>query len=251
MRDKIDGRNPDDIINMDQTPVTFSYHSNEMLDIKGTKTIHTIMPTSDTKRITLAATINASGDMLPPYLNFKVSQMDALHHGNSWHSLLRENMHARTRHDGWMKEWCISGLMLFCISGRKCVIWTNHACSCPSWSWMHTACTRWVRLLTESSQWELRWSTSLLGAGTCVSPLMLGLTNLSKLDCMTSGRNGWWKVMGFSTGRRWNHLVKYWPSGWSMSTKNSYCNGEKCTEEEGLWVDLDNFYFNSKYCMFK
>jgi hypothetical protein len=71
MRDKIDGRNLDNIINMDQTLIAFSYHPNKMLDVKGTKTIHTRMSTSDTKRITLAATVTASGNMLPPNLIFK------------------------------------------------------------------------------------------------------------------------------------------------------------------------------------
>jgi predicted ABC-type ATPase len=71
MRDKIDGRNPDNIINMDQIPVTFSYHSNKTLDIKGTKTIHTRMSTSDTKHITLVSTVTASGNILLPYLIFK------------------------------------------------------------------------------------------------------------------------------------------------------------------------------------
>jgi hypothetical protein len=71
MRDKIDGRNPDDIINMDRTLVIFSYHSNKMLAIKRTKTIHTRMSMSDMKHIPLAAAAIASGNMLPPYLIFK------------------------------------------------------------------------------------------------------------------------------------------------------------------------------------
>jgi hypothetical protein len=40
MRQKIAGMNPDDIIDMDQTPIPYSYHSNWTLEAKGTKTIH-------------------------------------------------------------------------------------------------------------------------------------------------------------------------------------------------------------------
>ena len=55
---------------MDQTPIAFSYHSNKTLGVKGTKTIHTRM-SSDTKCVTLVATVIASRKMLPPYLIFK------------------------------------------------------------------------------------------------------------------------------------------------------------------------------------
>ncbi len=71
MRLKISGKNPDDILNMDQTPIPFSYHSGKTLDVKGTKTIHARASTADTKRVTLAATVTASGKMLPPFLVFK------------------------------------------------------------------------------------------------------------------------------------------------------------------------------------
>ena len=110
MRDKIDGRNLDGIIYMDQTPVTFSYYSNKMLEIKGAKTINTIMSTSDMKCIILTATATTSRDSCHHTLFSKVSQIDGLHHGSPQHSLLRENMHARTGH-GWMDE----GMMHKCI----------------------------------------------------------------------------------------------------------------------------------------
>jgi hypothetical protein len=42
-----------------------------MLDVKGTKTIHTRMSMSDTKCFTLVETVTMSGIMLPSYLIFK------------------------------------------------------------------------------------------------------------------------------------------------------------------------------------
>jgi hypothetical protein len=62
---------PDDIVNMDQTPIPYSYHSNRTLEKKGVKTIHVRSSTTDTKRATLAATVTASGKLLKPMLIFK------------------------------------------------------------------------------------------------------------------------------------------------------------------------------------
>ena len=74
MKEKVAGRNPDDILNMDQTPIPFSYHSNKTLNIKGIKTIHAKASTTDTKRVTLADTVTAGGKMLRPFLIFKGKQ---------------------------------------------------------------------------------------------------------------------------------------------------------------------------------
>ena len=71
MRDKVADRDPTLIMNMDQTPIPFSFHSAKTLEKKGTRTIHVRASTSDTKRVTLAATVDASGRMLPPMLIFK------------------------------------------------------------------------------------------------------------------------------------------------------------------------------------
>jgi hypothetical protein len=56
------------IINMDQTPVPYSFPSNRTLDKKETKTINFRMSTSDTKHATLAASVTASGKLLTPFL---------------------------------------------------------------------------------------------------------------------------------------------------------------------------------------
>jgi len=69
----ITGMNPDDVINMDQTPIPFSFHSNRTLEMKGMRTIHVRASTGDTKRVTLAATVTLSGKMLTPFFIFKGS----------------------------------------------------------------------------------------------------------------------------------------------------------------------------------
>jgi len=71
VKQKLEGRNRDDILNTDQTPIPFSYHLNKTLEVKGTKTIHAKASTINTKQVTLAATVTASGKMLPPFLIFK------------------------------------------------------------------------------------------------------------------------------------------------------------------------------------
>ena len=181
-------------MNMEQTLIKFLYHSNKMLDAKGTKTIHTRMSKSDTKCVTLVATVTASAsrNMLPPYHIFKGQSNGCIALQEFSMFPAAGNMHAGTRR-GWMKEGYMIGSMLFCICGKKSEIWTNHACSHPSWSWMHTTYNRWVWSLTKSSQWGLRCSTSWVGAHTCVSELMWESTNPSKMDYMICGISGWWK----------------------------------------------------------
>jgi hypothetical protein len=71
MRPKVLGMNPDDIINMDQTPVPYSFPSNHTLEKKGSKMINVQTSTSDTTRVMLAATVTASGKFLTPFLIFK------------------------------------------------------------------------------------------------------------------------------------------------------------------------------------
>ena len=63
--------NPDDVLNMDQTPIPFTFPSNHTLEKKGTKMIHVRTSTTDTKRATLAAAVTGSGKLLTPFLIFK------------------------------------------------------------------------------------------------------------------------------------------------------------------------------------
>ena len=64
-------RHPDFIINMDQTPVWFTYDRPKTLDLIGTKTVNVRKSTNDTKRATLALTVTASGKVLTPFMVFK------------------------------------------------------------------------------------------------------------------------------------------------------------------------------------
>jgi hypothetical protein len=68
---RLHNRNRADILNMDQTPIQFSFHSQTTLDTRGKKTIHVRASTTDTKRITLAATVTGDGRMLTPFMIFK------------------------------------------------------------------------------------------------------------------------------------------------------------------------------------
>ena len=71
MRRKVANMNPDHVINMDQTPIPFSYHNNRTWNKKGMRTIHVRASTTETKRATLAATVTMSGQLLVPLLIFK------------------------------------------------------------------------------------------------------------------------------------------------------------------------------------
>jgi hypothetical protein len=71
MKNKISGKDPSHIINMDQTSIPYSFHSNKTLKLKGSKTIHIHVSTTDTKRVTLAVTFDGSSKMLPPRLIFE------------------------------------------------------------------------------------------------------------------------------------------------------------------------------------
>ena len=121
MRDEVDGRNPDDIINMNQTPITFLYYSNTMLDVKETNTIPTRTSMSDKEHVTFAATITASGNMLPPHLIFKgkPNGCSASQEFLTFHAVGKYACQDKA----WVDEGrCMHVLMLFCICGRKCKI---------------------------------------------------------------------------------------------------------------------------------
>jgi hypothetical protein len=68
MKEKVLGIDPDHILNMDQTPIPFLYHSNKTLHTKVSNTIHVHASSTYTKCTTLAATVKGSGKMLPPML---------------------------------------------------------------------------------------------------------------------------------------------------------------------------------------
>ena len=59
------------IINMDQTPIPFSYDPKKTIEVVGRRTIHIRKSTCDTKRATCALTVTASGKMITPLFVFK------------------------------------------------------------------------------------------------------------------------------------------------------------------------------------
>jgi hypothetical protein len=66
-------RHNDFILNMDQTPVPFTFNSKRTLELVGQRTVHIRKSTNDTKRVTCAMTVTASGRVLTPLLVFKGS----------------------------------------------------------------------------------------------------------------------------------------------------------------------------------
>ena len=60
-------RNAKFVINMDQTPIFFSYHGSKTLERAGTATINIRKSTADTKRATLALTITVDGGISVSY----------------------------------------------------------------------------------------------------------------------------------------------------------------------------------------
>ena len=59
------------ILNMDQTPIPFTFNSKSTLEGVGARTVHVRKSTNDTKCATAAITITASGKMLAPLFVFK------------------------------------------------------------------------------------------------------------------------------------------------------------------------------------
>jgi len=71
MKEKVAQVNPEDILNMDQTPIPFLFHTTRTLEKKGLKTVNVRASTTDTKRITLTISVETSSRMLPPMLIFQ------------------------------------------------------------------------------------------------------------------------------------------------------------------------------------
>ena len=59
---------------MDQMPIPYSYNANKTLNLKADKTVQGQSSTSDTKHVTLAVMVTASGKLLTPFLIFKGQQ---------------------------------------------------------------------------------------------------------------------------------------------------------------------------------
>ena len=102
IKDKVSMKDPADIINMDQTPIPFLFHAGRTLERKGSRTIHICMSTVDTKQVRLTVTVDASGQMMPPFLVFK-GAANAASPPSSNHIQIAVIMPARRRR-GWTRR---------------------------------------------------------------------------------------------------------------------------------------------------
>ena len=121
MRTKIAGKDPCDIINMDQTPIPYSFHLNKTLENKGTRSIHVRASTSDRERVTLAVTLDASGSMLPPMLIFKGTRAHktyVLLQKNSRLTPLMDNTYVSQK-QGWMRMQLTVRSILYSSRGKN------------------------------------------------------------------------------------------------------------------------------------
>ncbi len=103
MRRKVENMCPDHVLNMDQTPIPFSFHSKRTWEKMGARTVHVLASTSETKRATLAATVTMGGELLPPLLIFKGSKNGRIEKMNFRHSHKWVSMRCKIRH-GWMNQ---------------------------------------------------------------------------------------------------------------------------------------------------
>lgn len=102
MKEKLVYYDPCDVINMDQSPIPYSFHASRTLEMKGTKTVHVRSSTADTKRVTLAVTVDAAGKMLPPMLIFKGTPNGRI--ANREFGTYPERGHYACQKKAWMDE---------------------------------------------------------------------------------------------------------------------------------------------------
>ena len=101
MRQKVEHMCPDHVLNMDQTPIPFSFHSKRTWSEKGARTVHVLASTGETKRATLAATVTMSGELLPPLLIFKGNRNGRIEK-NELPTFPPMGFYAMQKKHGWM-----------------------------------------------------------------------------------------------------------------------------------------------------
>ena len=100
MSQKVGNMNSDPVLNRDQTPISFAFHSNCTWSEKGMHTFHINDSTSDTKRAMLAAIVKMSSNLLHPFLIFKGKENDRI----ATKELPTFPIPCKRRH-GWTKSW--------------------------------------------------------------------------------------------------------------------------------------------------
>ena len=87
-------------MNIDQSPISYFYHSSRTLEMKGKKPVHVCALTANTKRVTLVITVNPSRKMLLPMLIFN----DMINHDSPTvtlvYTLIIATMVSKRKH-GW------------------------------------------------------------------------------------------------------------------------------------------------------
>jgi hypothetical protein len=92
----------DFILNMDQTPVPFTFDAKKTPESVGQRTVHIRKSTCDTKRVRCAMTVLASGRVLTPLLVFKGAPNGQIERNEFITYPGDIDVHAKTMH-GWTK----------------------------------------------------------------------------------------------------------------------------------------------------
>lgn len=74
-RQKVANMNPVHVVNMDQMPIPFTFQNSCISSVKGPKTAHMQLSTSDTKRMTLVATVIMNAEVLFHFSFTKVKKI--------------------------------------------------------------------------------------------------------------------------------------------------------------------------------
>lgn len=153
MSDNVKEYDPCDIINIDQAPILYSYHSNRKIEMKAKKTVHVLALATDTKRVTVAITISVSGKMLLPILFFKGARNGWIRYCKLWVKnlsqsqsiwLLEESM------DGQGSDMQVDSLVLIPLRNTALMI------LCYSSFLTHIPFAWWEWLPTKSNHLVLR-----------------------------------------------------------------------------------------------
>jgi hypothetical protein len=97
----------DFILNMDQTPILFTYNARKTIEVVGRHTIHIQKSTNDTKRATFAMTVTSSGKILKPILIFKGAQNGRI--VQCEHPAFKDDMIYLCQPNAWMDEEALGG----------------------------------------------------------------------------------------------------------------------------------------------
>ena len=102
-------RNKAFFLNMDPTPIPFTFNSKTTLEVVGARTVHVHKSTNDTKHTTAAITVTASGKMILPLLVFKGAKNGRI--VKKEFPTFDNSMYYACQENAWMDEQ----VMLMCV----------------------------------------------------------------------------------------------------------------------------------------